>query len=162
MRRDGHASFTPQEGIGNAASRLSPCHVQARQDGKLDPRKVSVPAAAVFAPLGVQRSSAASRERHAVVGDGDRYASAPVSRRLGTWAASGGLVTFRKSRAPVQGPIQSGEVEPVSQVSRAGSLSQLETHALRSLLRLSSANSSLCRAEMVQLLFMIGSPGRLG
>jgi hypothetical protein len=43
----------------------------------------------------------------------------------------------------------------VSQVSRAGSLSPLETHALRSLLCLSSADSSPRRAELVQLLSII-------
>ena len=76
--KDGHASFTPQEGIWKrSVPETSPCHVQARQDGKLDPRKGSVPAAAVFAPLGVQRSSAASRAAR-VGGDGDRYASAQL------------------------------------------------------------------------------------
>ena len=70
----------------------SPCHVQAKQIGELDPRRVSVPTAAVFFAPRVQKlrriESGArwGRRRSLRIGS--------VSRRLCTWAASGGLVTF--------------------------------------------------------------------
>src|ERR1019366_4643376 len=65
--QDGFAPHFPFQGnVGRRAPETSPCHVQAKQIGELDPRRVTHPP---------PRSSAASRATQGG-GDGDRYASA--------------------------------------------------------------------------------------
>ena len=64
--------------------------------------------------------------------DRQRKRIGSVSRRLCTWAASAGPVTFEKPRSPARRPIQSDEVEPSPQRSRGGITSRILTSRLRS------------------------------
>ena len=92
--KDGRASFTPQEGIWKSASQ-KPLRATGRPQANRrarSPKGKRKPTAAVFFAPRVQKlrriESGASCGRRRPIRIGS------VSRRLGTWAASGGLVTF--------------------------------------------------------------------
>ena len=100
------------------APETSPCHVQAKQNGELDPSRLGVAFAAILTPAG-EPGSAASRAAR-VVGDGADNASA----QLGIHSARGqprvDSCVCQKPRATAWRPIQADEVEHPAHVSRCG------------------------------------------
>jgi hypothetical protein len=147
--------ISPSEGdFGNrCAPETSPCHVQAKQNGELDPRKVTRLLPGAFAAESRPRRI---RDRQSAT---HRLSSKPA-RHVGSL---GWLRAFENPRSPARRPIQSDEVEPVAPVSRGGIVSQIETHSMCSL-HCASVRRPARRAgpRLVQLLSMIGISRRIG
>ena len=138
-RGDGVVSSFPPGGIWKRrVPETSPCHIQAKQNGELDPRKVTMDCR--------ERSRGIETSTELVVGS--RSASAQFVN--GSARGQPRLDPVKENlRSPARRPIQVNEVEPSPQGSRAGSVSQMLTPApcVRSLC-LSLANSSPRRAEV--------------
>ena len=153
---DGFASQSlPLGGIfgRHRAPETSPCHVQAKQNGELDLRRV-----ACFSPGAFAAESRPRRTRH--------RQSANASAQFETGSARGQprqAPRVRKPRSPARRPIQAYEVEPSARVSRGGIVSQIETHSMRSLFCASVRRPARhAGPRLVQLLSMIGISGRIG
>ena len=129
----------PSRGIWKrSVPETSPCHVQAKQIGELDPRKVTRGCR--------ERSRGIETSTELVVGSRKRIGS--VRNRLCTWAASAGscerkpAVTGTAANQIVRGrAFAAGE-------SCGIEVPDVDSRAMRSLLRLSSADSSPRRAEV--------------
>ena len=143
---DGFLS-SPSGGVGRiGVPETSPCHRQAKQDGELDPRRVT---------SGCRELSRGIETSRSPVRQPGRIGS--VRSRLCKWAASAGPVTFENPRSPARRPIQADEVEPSPQRSLRGIASQILTPRLRSLFGASVRRTARhAGPRVVQLLFMIG------
>jgi hypothetical protein len=115
----------------------SPCHGQAKQNGELDPRKVTMDCR--------ERSRGIETSTELVSRQSQRIGS--VRERLCTWAASAGscerkpAVTDAAANPSVRGrAFAAGESEGID--------FPVDSRVMRSLLRLSSADSSPRRAEV--------------
>jgi hypothetical protein len=138
-RADGVVSAFPPGGIGKrGVPETSPCHGQAKQVGELDPRKVTRGCR--------ERSRGIETSTELVIGT--RSASAQFVVGFCTWAASAGscerkpAVTDAAANPNVRGrAFAAGESDGIA-------VPDIDSRAMRSLLRLSSPYSSPRRAEV--------------
>jgi hypothetical protein len=136
----GMVSFFPSGGISRrCVPETSPCHVQAKQDGELDPLRV-----ARFGPGAFAAESRPQQTRHRPFAT-HRLSSKPA-RHVGSL---GWLFSMQNPRSPARRPIQSKEVEPSAHVSPRGiGVPHQDPPVALALWRLSSASSSPRRAEV--------------
>ena len=103
--------FFPSRGIRRrSVPETSPCHVQAKQDGKLDPRRVTRHSPGAFA---AESRPQQTRHRHPAT---HRLSSKPA-RHVGSL---GWLFSMQNPRSPARRPIQAYEVEPSAHRSPQG------------------------------------------
>jgi hypothetical protein len=129
----------PSKGIGKRrVPETSPCHGQAKQIGELDPRKVTRVLPGAF-PRNRDLDGTRGRQSQRI---------GSVRQRLCTWAASAGscerkpAVTGAAANPSVRGrAFAAGESYGIA-------VPEVDSRAMRSLLRLSSADSSPRRAEV--------------
>ena len=109
----------PSRGIWKrSVPETSPCHLQAKQIGEIDPQKVAMDCR--------ERSRGIETSTELVVGN--RSASAQFV--IGSARGQPRLDPVKENlRSPTRRPIQSDEVEPLPQGSRTGSMSQMLTPA---------------------------------
>jgi hypothetical protein len=134
-----HCLVSPSGGISRrSVPETSPCHVQAKQNGELDLRR---------AACLCREHSPRNRDRgELVIGIGNASAQFDVGSARGQPRLA---PCVRNPRSPARRPIQVDEVEPSAHVSPQGiGVPNQEPLVVLALLRLSSASSSPCRAEV--------------
>jgi hypothetical protein len=136
---DGIVSFSLQRAFGNNAPQ-KPLRATCR------PSKTASSISEEGRAFCRERSPRNRDRGKLVIGNQRRIGS--VRCRLGTWAASA-ISSHAKPRSTARRPIQEYEVEPLAPVSHQGiGVPDQDPFVVLALLRLSSASSSPCRAEV--------------